>query len=160
MVAECLRTQSGFGVVLIREGGEVGAAGLRHEVGTLARVRDWNMRPDGLLGITAYGEQRLRIVSLEVLDNQLSVARAVLLPRETRQPLPRQYAPLGDLVRTLLSRLDSPYADLPPAYDDAGWVGSRLTELLPVDPLDKQRLLVMEDPLGRLSALAGLLERL
>ena len=38
-------------------------------------------------------------------------------------------------------------------FEDAGWVGSRLCELLPLDPGFKQRMLELEDPIVRLEQL-------
>src|SRR6185295_8191885 len=59
MVGTCLREQRGFGVVLIREGSEVGAAEFE-TLGTLARIVDFHMLSDGLLGLTTIGERRFR----------------------------------------------------------------------------------------------------
>ena len=41
-------------------------------------------------------------------------------------------------------------------FDDAAWVGGRLTELLPIELNDKQVLLELDDPLARLAALLEL----
>ncbi len=46
----------------------------------------------------------------------------------------------------------------PHAFDDAAWVGYRLTEILPVPLLAKQKLLELTDSLGRLSVLQRFLE--
>jgi Lon protease-like protein len=45
-------------------------------------------------------------------------------------------------------------------YDDARDVGWRLTELLPLDNREKQRLVELQDPLERLGRLNDLLEAL
>jgi Lon protease-like protein len=47
----------------------------------------------------------------------------------------------------------------PHAFDDATWVGYRLAELLPLDLLEKQRMLVANDPIGRLDRILHLLKR-
>jgi Lon protease-like protein len=39
----------------------------------------------------------------------------------------------------------------PYAFEDANWVGHRITEILPIPPLARLRLLELEDPLLRLS---------
>ena len=41
----------------------------------------------------------------------------------------------------------------PHAFDDAEWIGYRLTEVLPVPNLAKQKLLELENPLTRLEIL-------
>ena len=62
MIGRCMKTDSPFGVLLIKEGSEDGPA-TTYEVGTLARITDWYQGSDGLLGITALGEQRFRLIS-------------------------------------------------------------------------------------------------
>ena len=41
----------------------------------------------------------------------------------------------------------------PHAFDDASWVGYRLTEIVPVQALAKQKLLELDDPVSRLEIL-------
>jgi len=55
MVSDCLKRDRGFGVVLIEQGREVGEAASCHEVGTLARIIDWDKRDHGLLEIICQG---------------------------------------------------------------------------------------------------------
>ncbi|HEV2679598.1 MAG TPA: peptidase S16, partial [Rhodanobacter sp.] len=45
------------------------------------------------------------------------------------------------------------------AYDDAGWLGFRLAELLPLDASEQQRMLELNDPLQRLAELRDILPR-
>lgn len=154
MVSDCLRNNHGFGVCLIRAGREVGAAAESFEVGTLATIQDWDKSPDGLLAITVRGEQRFRVISREVRSDQLSVAQVEILEEPPAQPLPVEYAPLARLLDRLLDDLDPPFRDLPRMLDDSDWVGARLAELLPLDPLDKQVLLEQGEPMTRLAKLA------
>lgn len=66
MVGHCLETGSPFGVVLIRDGREVGPlAGHIAEVGTTAAIRQAGRYPDGRLDIVTVGETRFRIVSVD-----------------------------------------------------------------------------------------------
>ncbi len=62
MVRRCMRESQTFGVVLIREGGEVGPAET-FDVGTLAKIVDFHQLSDGLLGLSCVGGQRFRIRS-------------------------------------------------------------------------------------------------
>ena len=50
-----MKSDSPFGVLLIRHGGEAGSA-TTHSVGTMAKITDWYQGSDGLLGVTAVGE--------------------------------------------------------------------------------------------------------
>lgn len=65
MIQHCIDSKSPFGVVLIREGEEVGAAARPHSVGTAARIVRVQKTPDGRMNITTVGTQRFRIESLD-----------------------------------------------------------------------------------------------
>ncbi|MDH5785889.1 MAG: LON peptidase substrate-binding domain-containing protein [Chromatiales bacterium] len=153
MVSRCLREESGFGVCLIREGSEVGEAAEVYPVGTLGRITYWHQRPDGLLGLTVRGEQRFRIIEQRVEPNQLIVAEVELLPIDPPRALAKEHMGLVAMLRRILAELDHPYINLPKDFDDAGWVSSRLVELLPLEYSQKQRLLQEDDPLQRLDVL-------
>lgn len=160
MVSHCLRTDTGFGVSLIREGHEVGEAALTYEVGTIARIVDWTQRKDGLLGITAVGQTRFRLCSAQVRPNQLIVAQVEPLPGDAHEQLPEEYRPLADLLSRILARTEDYYAGIPMRYDDASWVSYRLAELLPVKGSVKQRLLEMDGIDERLQELQTIVEGL
>lgn len=157
MVSRCLKQESGFGVVLIREGSEVGEAPEVYEVGTLGRISYWERRRDGLLGVTVTGEQRFRILEREIKPNQLMVAEVELVPNEPAVAVPRQHQELVELLLRILGELEHPYLTMPKAYNDSAWVGARLVELLPLELVQKQRLLQLNDPLERLDRIARLL---
>jgi uncharacterized protein len=66
MIGHCLETGSPFGVVLIRDGREVGtSAGRIADVGTTAVIRQAGRYPDGRLDIVTVGQQRFRIRSVD-----------------------------------------------------------------------------------------------
>lgn len=159
MVANCLRNNQGFGVSLISAGREVGKAADCCPVGTLATISDWGSTDEGLLSITALGEQRFRIVQTSVQPDQLTIAQVALLTESAAQHLPVQYAPLSRLLERLLDDLGPPFDSMPRALDDAHWVSGRLTEFLPIDVQEKQSLLELDDPLSRLATLAARLGR-
>jgi len=158
MVSRCLRDESGFGVVLIREGREVGEVPQFYEVGTYGYIRYWAQRKDGLLGITVTGERRFRILETSVQPDRLIIAEVDMLPSAPAQPLPKQYAPLAKQLQRILDELSHPYLTLERHYEDAEWVGGRLAEVLPLELVLKQRLLQEEDPLVRLEQLKEILE--
>lgn len=160
MISRCLKTESGLGICLIREGSEVGAAPLICDVGTLSIISYWNKRSDGLLGITVRGEQRIRILSPQVAPNQLMSAEVELIPNEPLVNLPEQFAYLADLARRIIEQLEPPYTTMERRFDDAGWVGARLTELLPLALATKQEMLELSNPVERLMRLGRLLPEL
>lgn len=160
MVCECLTHNAPFGVCLIRSGSEVGMAAQTFPVGTLARIGDWDRGPEGLLAVTAVGEQRFRVHSTRVGPDQLVTARVSMLPAEPEEFVPPHLRQLAELLERLLQRAGSPYAELPRNPDDAAWVGARLAELLPLPLLEKQELLELTDALERLERLQERLPRL
>jgi len=158
MVSRCLRDEDGFGVVLIRDGREVGEVPEVYEVGTFGCISFWEQRKDGLLGITVTGEHRFRILQTEVQPDQLLMAEVERLPATPAQPLPKQHQPLAQLLQRILDELPHPYLTLERRYEDAEWVGGRLAELLPFDLVLKQRLLQEADTLLRLELLKQILD--
>ena len=158
MVSNCMKTNSGFGVCLIREGSEVGKAADTYETGTLSEICYFNQQPDGLLGITAKGQQRFRILATEVQPNQLTTATVELLENEPPTPLPKQYQKTSEILRGLLEQLGYPFIKMEKHYDDASWVSSRLAELLPIRLEQKQYFLQLDDPIQRLERLLALLD--
>jgi hypothetical protein len=160
MVSRCLREECGFGICLIREGSEVGKAAETFNTGTLSEIVYFNQQPDGLLGITAHGRQRFQILSTKVQPNQLTIAKVRLIENETRQEIPEKFAHAVDVLRALLDQLGYPFIKMEKHYDDAGWVGSRLAELLPIRLEQKQYFLQLDDPVARLERICALLEDL
>jgi Lon protease-like protein len=155
MVRRCMREDQGFGVVLIREGREVGPAET-YDVGTLAKITDFHQMPDGLLGLSCVGQQRFRIVSKSRAKDGLNMGQIDWLPVAPTVPVPQRHARLADLLRTVLPQLGEVYTDIAMRLDDAAWVGHRLAEILPIPLRDKQSLLELDDPLQRLDVLAPL----
>jgi len=155
MVRRCMRGDLDFGVVLIREGHEVGPAEI-HEVGTLARITDFDQLPGGLLGLSCVGEQRFRITKRTVQADGLYMGQVERLAAEPVLPVPERHARLAELLRTVLPQLGEVYTDIDMHLDDAAWVGHRLAEILPIPLENKQRYLEMDDPIQRLELLAPL----
>jgi len=159
MVRHCMRERCPFGVVLIHAGAEVGAVADTAAVGTTARIVDFHPMPDGLLGISCVGEQKFRVLRRWTQSDGLNVADITMLPEDERVALPGEFLHLGDLLRKVLPELGELYAATPMRPDDAGWVGYRLAEILPVSLSEKQQCLQIDDPLVRLARLDPLILR-
>lgn len=155
-----MKANKGFGVCLIREGSEVGTAADTYEVGTLSDISYFNKQPDGLLGITAQGQQRFKIISQDIQDNQLTLAKVELLDNEASSPLPKQFSNAANTLKKLLEQLGYPFIKIEKKYDDASWVSSRLAELLPIRLEQKQYFLQLDDPLQRLERLVALMDEM
>jgi uncharacterized protein len=160
MVSNCLRTDTGFGVCLIKSGRETGQPAEIHAIGTLCKIVDWTTLPDGLLGITAYGERKFLVAKSRVQADHLLVGEINLTPEEAGKPLPVEFKPLGELLERVIAELGPPYSNFAESYRQAGWVGARLAELLPLNLVVKQRLLEMDDPHARLVQLREVIVKL
>jgi Lon protease-like protein len=156
MVSHCVQNESPFGVLLIREGEETWPS-TTHNVGTLARVTDWYQGSDGLLGITAIGEARFRLISTTRQDDGLHIGEIQLLENEPVLPLPAEYQEMAGILAGVLEDLGRLYESLDKHFDDASWVTSRFVEILPIDLEEKQRCLEQSDPIERLRIVRDLL---
>lgn len=158
MVRRCMRESTGFGVVLIREGVEAGGPAQTFAVGTLARIIDFDQLDRGLLGITAVGERRFRVVDRDVQKDGLNTGTVEWLPDGVPvAPLP-DFAPYAHLLEHLLPELGDLYAGVAPRFDDAAWVVARLLEILPLPLADKQLCLELDDPARRLELLRSIVK--
>ena len=157
MISTCMKTDSLFGVLLIRDGSETGPA-TTHSVGTLARIDDWYQGSDGLLGITAIGEDRFQLLQSERQASGLNLGEIELLSAEPVEALPDDYRPLANILAGVLGDLGKLYQSLEKKYDDAGWVAYRFAEILPISPEQKQSCLEIEDPLQRLRMMREVLK--
>lgn len=158
MVGRCMREQSPFGVLAIREGREVGPS-VVHDIGTLARITDFYQGSDGLLGVTAIGHERFRLVSEQTQRDGLRVGEVELLPAEPAVALPDGYGALAEMLDSVLDDLGKLYDTLPRRLDDASWIGYRYCEILPIRLAQKQQCLEMEDPIARLEIVTTVLSR-
>jgi uncharacterized protein len=160
LVRECTRTGSAFGVCLILDGHEVGEPARPAAVGTLARITDFNHREDGLLGIGTEGGERFRVQSTRVRSDGLLRGEVALWPEEAPQQVPVEFALLQTILERLIETMGPHWQRAPRrCYDDAGWVGFRLAELLPLAGDEQQQLLEMTDAIQRLAALRDILPR-
>jgi len=156
MVSRCLKENTEFGVVLLLSGSEIGEARTA-SVGTRARILDWYLGSDGILGITAVGAERFVLQSTSRQSDGLYVGEVKSLDREPPVPLPEDYGAMASLLEVIINDLGKLYENLEDNYTDATWVGYRFAEILPVSAAEKQRCLEMNDALERLRFIRPLL---
>ena len=150
MVAKCMREQTGFGVVWLRQGSEVDEEGVSSalqigDYGTLAHIVDWDQLPNGLLGITIEGSQRFHIDESWVEESGLNVARVELEPVLVPELLPVEGASMVDVLQGLQRHPEVKRLNLSVDYEDAWSVCFALTQLLPVGSPLKYELLGLTD---------------
>lgn len=155
MIRDCGRTGSGFGVCLILDGNEAGAAALPAAFGTEALVEDFDTTPEGLLSLRVRGRRRFHVLRTRVRDTGLVVADIEWREDDATSPRLRpEHALLAELLRRILLQIASDHAEpAPMLFENAAWVGWRLAELLPLSMPQRQELLQLDDPHARLQRL-------
>lgn len=164
LVRDCMKTDGEFGVVLIRDGSEVvstpdDAMPKLAQLGTAARIVDWDPLPGGMLGVTIEGTRKFRLLSTTQRADFLVVGDVDWLPPEPVVELPPHAVDLRHLLRQLM--LHPAIAGLNLSIDDldTGRLTHLIGQLLPIEQENKFRLLAEADPLRRLDQLLALLDR-
>lgn len=175
MIQRCIETGDPFGVINLIEGSEVrqrleGSDGFQqerfHSVGTLAHLCHWERPQPGLIQLRARGGRRFKLNSSECLKHGLWMGVAELLEEDHAVPVPPDLHPVAVLLQGLVHTMEQGGSadDMPlrPPYvwDDCGWLANRWAELLPLQALERQHFLELDNPLVRLELVADHLERL
>ncbi len=160
MLTRCLKEDRGFVVVLLQEGGEAGRTASFYDIGTYVRIIDFQQLENGLLGITVEGESKVSVVRSWQQEDGLNVGDVECLIEEAESEVPERFTELPSVLKALFRHPVIRDLNMDVDYGDARDVGWRLTELLPLDKQEKQKLVELQDPLERLSRLQELLEAL
>lgn len=163
LVSDCLKNDQGFGVVWLREGREVYKADAEvnprlAQIGTYARVVDWDSLSNGLLGITIEGSRKFRLVSSFQQANHLHMAEVEWLESEPVIELTPQAIDMKVLLAQLLEHPHVERLKLSGEVNDVASLGYLLAQFLPIEEAKKFDLLASNDPVSRLELLAKLLE--
>ncbi len=167
MMARVLAGDRQFGVVLIRQGFEVGGPAEPFEVGTVARVLETKREGDGRLTVAARGERRFRIEKLGPHPDGYLVGEVELLPEWPEDDAGLRA--LADQVRRLykayfqglarVARSDRFAIELRFIPDEPAALAYWVAATLPVSLVEKQRLLELDHTGRRLAAELSLLRR-
>ena len=164
MVSACMRDDLPFGVVLIRTGSDTwrpGSAGPDlFQIGTEARIVDFNQLGNGRLGITVCGQRKFRVREVTEQADHLLRGTVTFLPEEPVMAVEQEHQELVDLLTELLTHPGVQQLNLDIDLSDARSVGWRLSELLPIEAEIKQSLLQLQLPRERLSELTRLVNKL
>ena len=156
MVKNCFKTDTGFGVCLIKEGNEAGEPSTPYPIGTLATIVDFDQGSDGLLHITAKGEQEFRILTYAANEAKLLVAEIELIPLRPPTPMDEKVEALALKLELILQYLEPDIRFEKQGLDDPDWICHRLLELLPLTPEAKYELLQLPSNIERLESLSAL----
>lgn len=167
LVRSCLKTDSGFGVCLLKQGEEIVTPGSKqtiHRTGTYAVIVDWDQLENGLLGITVEGRAKFRIEDCWEGEGNLLRAHAAFSEQDSVDtasiPLEDQHSGLLDLLQSLENHPLVAQKNLAIDHNNLWDLGWRLSELIPVSTHTKQQLLELDDPWERLTNLEQLVASL
>lgn len=174
MVRKCHDAGVPFGVVSLTQGSEVRKASAPAEsfsgMGTLATIHALASPQPGLLQIECTGAQRFRLHASTLQKNGLWTGEVEAVANDVALPIPDDLQHTATALRRLVETLEErrrvqgdddvrlPLA-APYRFDDCGWVANRWSELLPMQPALKQRLMELDSPLLRLELVSDFLAR-
>ena len=156
MVKDCFRNGTGFGICLLKSGREAGAISEPYPLGTRVSIIDFDQGSDGLLHITAKGEEEFRVLTYSASDTGLIIGEVEALEPKPATPMEADYELLAKKLELILSYLETDTRFEEKHLDDADWVCHRLLEVLPLAPEAKFELLQIPTNAQRLHALSGL----
>lgn len=143
LIKECMKQQTGFVIVLISTGKEVGATPQIYSTGCYVEIIDWESLSNGLLGISIQGKYRVRLSNSSVRDDGLLFAEASPLEStlDNNLPLPNAFEPLADTLKQLLKHPYAQQYENTINFNSCAEICYRLSELLPISNKQKQLLL-------------------
>jgi uncharacterized protein len=164
MIGLCSDENRPFGVVLIKEGQEVGEPAMPFEVGTFAKIIGVDRLADGRLNIVTVGTQRFRIHSFSTEKRAYMVGEVEVIDEATagQEPSPELVSDLTGLVQRYVamfqaaSEQEMTPLQLPTSAEDLSYL---VGAVLRVSNEERQRLLEVESTAARLERERELLQR-
>lgn len=146
LVKDCMKQETGFVIVLISDGKEVGATPQIYSTGCFVEIIDWESLANGLLGISIEAKYRVQLTNSAVRDDGLLLAEASIIKStlDQNQPLPKAFASLSDTLQQLLHHPFAQQYKNKVDFNNTADVCYRLSELLPISNKQKQLLLETE----------------
>lgn len=167
LMTRCLKNNSSFGVVSIRQGTEVRQAGSGTPelaaVGCEARLLSVDMVAPGLMQVRCEGLERFRLLRHDTGTNGLITAEVAPIEADPRDAAPQAAhveaaRGLAGALRQLRER-GMDVALEPFRFAECGWIANRWCELLPFPVSLKQQLLELPNPALRLDLVDQFLRR-
>jgi hypothetical protein len=159
LMKDCLGSNKPFGICAIREGQEVGEPATPFEVGTQARIIQWDMPEPGIFHVVVEGEERYIARKWRPQHNGLIVADVDSFTAEEPVAVTDDLRLAVDVLKQIMVDIGEKHFGPERHFDDAVWVGFRLSESLPFTLGIRQNLLEMNDSITRLRILNEFLRR-
>jgi Lon protease-like protein len=156
LISTCLRENTPFGVVALRQGGEVRKPGepvALEETGVMAELIDVDSAQHGILQVRCRGTHRFGVNRMRQQADGLWLAQIEMLDDdEASLPVDAMIETvrgLANAIATLKQQGSEPFLK-PFLFDNAGWVANRWCEILPISLAAKQKLMELPDAAVRL----------
>ena len=159
MVKEACAKNTGIGMCMLDAKAEIATNQHILPIGTYARIIDFDLLKDGLLGITVEGERCFTIGTIHTEADGLRVGECEWLDGWDLQLEHQQLQPMVSRLKEIFATypdISDLYND--PKFNDASWVVYRWLELLPIDAPYKQQLLSQQDGVKALEYLTQLVK--
>ena len=163
MINRCLEEERSFGVLLIREGKEVGGSAVPYGVGTTTTIAGLSRLEDGQMDIVTIGTERFRLRSLR-RDRPYLVGEAEPWPLTgaNSEQAQNQVGPVRALLRqymSLLAQAQGHKIDIDEMPDDPRTLALATAMILQLPLPQKQHLLVQPTVPHMLRAERGIMRR-
>ena len=155
MVSKCMKDSLEFGVILSRESNDPKMFET-YNIGTMAKIIDWEQSNDGLLGITTIGTNKFKLLGMNKQEDGLNIGDVEIIEREGDFKPTENFSNLVSLLKAILDDINL-YNDDEKKFESASWVSFRFAEILPLKLEDKQKCLEIDDPIIRLNYLEPLI---
>ena len=155
MVSKCMKDSLEFGVILSRESNDPKMFET-YNIGTMAKIIDWEQGNDGLLGITTIGTNKFKLLGMNKQEDGLNIGDVEIIQREGHFKPTENFSNLVSLLKAILDDINL-YNDDEKKFESASWVSFRFAEILPLKLEDKQKCLEIDDPIIRLNYLEPLI---
>ena len=168
MMRRCLRENTPFGVVSILDNkpidSDASAIANFSNIGTLAKLEEFDPIQPALYMTKSYGTQRFRLLAITQESDGLWMGQIELIERDPEIPLSKEHEKVAALLNEVIAVIKSEQLlgddafKIPANQDDCGWVSNRLAELLPLPLAQKNHLLAQSNPRIRLDLISEIIE--
>ncbi|MFN8534041.1 MAG: LON peptidase substrate-binding domain-containing protein [Dehalococcoidia bacterium] len=163
MIGRCIEQNLPFGVVLIREGNEVGEPATPYDVGTVASINKHTKKADGKYDLTALGLERFRVLTMlqerPYLVGRVQLEPDLISPTEELDERATDARMMFDLYVERLREMSNGKLEtvaLPADPEALAWF---IAATLPLAMTEKQELLERPSTVSRLAAEGEILRR-
>lgn len=159
MVKESCANSTGFVMCMLNANGDKECNKHIYPIGTYAKIIDFDLLDDGLLGVKVEGVFSVVVSDITTENDGLRVGNCTAVEPWCCDVALEQITPIDLRLKEIFER----YSDISELYettyfDDPIWIMHRWLELLPVDACQKQHFLEQKDCKMLMNYLSALIE--